>query len=144
MTEQKQILELLNSLINNNSMYQLIDLLDISVNLFGLQVSDTKHVFLRLAKQEESLVIWAREEYIPKVDYQGKAIELPNDLDQTFQVIKPSLDYIPQDLEFHNFSKRLEKFLKEMISYRINTGQLKADRNLDNLFNEVIKVIRSK
>jgi len=143
MNEQKRILELLESLISDQSTYHLIDLLDISVNLYGLQISESKHVFLRLAKQDNSLVVWAREEYIPKMDTHGKPIDLPNDLDQSFQTIKPSLAYIPNDLSFQEFSKRLEVFLKEMITYRINSGQLKSDRNIDDLFNQVVRVIKN-
>lgn len=119
MDDKKRIVILIKALLADQALVHFLRSYDFSLNLFGLRISDTRHLFLRISCPQEESVLWMQEEYIPQKDSRGNWIQHPPIENPRVERIMPSMDYIPVDSTYDGFVDRLMSFLEELGSYGV-------------------------
>lgn len=93
MNEQEKTVELLKYILKSKKLDDAIKRLDFGINLFGKPISEDKHIFLRIVRPKDKLVISVRRD-IPKKDKNDYWIDFPIN-NSKLQFITPNVEYIP-------------------------------------------------
>lgn|SRR5690606_8821612 len=117
MTDKQKILKLIEEMLANPTLAQFLKTYDFSLNLYGLQISDSRHHFVRISCPQTESVLWMQEEYIPKKDDKGNWIEFPPIESPRVERISPAEGYIPFNLTYEKFLNNLRGFFDELKRY---------------------------
>lgn len=142
MNENEKILNLVQELMKSEAVSKFLKAYDYSVNLFGLKISDSRHLFLRLSQPQDEVILWMQEEYIPKLDHTGNWIAYPTIENPRVERLVPDIKYIPTDLQFDEFKQNLLQFFEQLKGYRPNHLEHKNIDNLDADIDEIIEEIK--
>lgn len=141
MGENEKILNLIQDLMKNDILADFLRDYDFSVNLFGLKISDSRHLFLRLSQPKDDIILWLQEEYIPKMDHTGNWIQYPAIENPRVERIEPSTKYIPTDLNYGEFVNNLLGFFEQLKAYKAshlqNVDLDQLNRRIDEMIQEI-------